>query len=71
MSTAEQIDKSLFDEALRAGERSVTQANKQMMIARAAVDAIADALELLKTGRTHHARERLDKALMSITRMSR
>ena len=33
-----------------------------------AVDAIADALELIKTGRIIHARDRLDKALMTVTR---
>ena len=65
------VKQSLFDEAVRVGNQSVSQANRQMTISRIAVDAIVDALELLKTGRTTNARERLDKALVTITRMSK
>lgn len=71
MSAAEKIDRELFDEAIRMGERSATHANRHMNISRHAVDAIVDALELLKSGRATHARDRLDKALIVITKMSK
>jgi len=72
MNTAEDcVDRSLFNEAVRVGEISATHASRSMRINRVAVDAIADALELIKSGRVGHARERLDKALLVITKMSR
>ena len=64
------IDRALFDEALRIGNQSVTQANHHMRISRMAVDAIAQALVFLKTGRTMEARDRLDRALAAITKLS-
>lgn len=64
------VDQSLFDEAVRIGNRSVTEANRQMRINRMAINAIADALDFLKSGRTTLARERLDRALLGITRLS-
>ena len=71
MNTRQVIDQSLFDEAVRIGNQSVSQANRQMQINRIAVDAIVEALELIKTGRIMHARARLDGALVKITRMSK
>jgi hypothetical protein len=65
------VDRALFDEAIRVGEQSATHANRSMRINRVAVDAIADALELIKSGRIGHARERLSKALLVITKMSK
>jgi len=65
------VKQSLFDEAVRASEKCVTQANRQLTISRLAVDSIVDALELMKSGRIIHARERLDKTLVIITRMGR
>jgi hypothetical protein len=64
------VNQSLFDEAVRIGNRSVTEANRQMRINRIAVDAIADALGLIKTGRITQARDRLDRALLGVTRLS-
>jgi hypothetical protein len=71
MAVQEVIDRAMFDEALRIGNQSVTQANHQMRISRIAVDAIHQALELIKTGRVTEARDRLDKALLVVTKMSR
>jgi hypothetical protein len=65
------VDQSRFDEAVRIGNQSVTHANHQRRISGAAVDAIADALELIKSGRILHARERLEKALVTVTKMSK
>jgi hypothetical protein len=65
------VDQRLFDEAVRLGEQSVNNANKHMRISRTAVDAITDALELIKTGRIDHARTRLEKTLWVITRLSK
>ena len=65
------VKQSLLDEARRLGERNATHASHQSRISNIAIDAIADALELMKSGRIIHARERLDKALMTVTRMSK
>jgi hypothetical protein len=64
------ITREIFDEALRIGNHSVTQANKHMRISRVAVDAIHQALALIKSGRITEARDRLDRALLGITRLS-
>jgi len=61
---------ALFEEAMRIGNQSVSQANHQMRISRVAVDAIHQALDLLRTGRTTAARDRLDRALIAITKLS-
>lgn len=71
MAVQEVIDRAMFDEAMRIGNQSVTQANHQMRISRIAVDAIHQALELIKSGRVDQARDRLDKALLAVTKMSR
>jgi hypothetical protein len=65
------VKQTLLDEALRLGERAGTQASRQMMINRLAIDAIVDALEFMRTGRVDHARTRLDRALLTITRMAK
>jgi hypothetical protein len=65
------VDREMFDDAIRQGERSVMLTNRHMRISRHAIDAIVDALELLKSGRAGHARDRLDKALLTLTRMSK
>ena len=61
---------ALFNEALRVGTKSADQAQKQMQINRAAVDAIQEALVLLKSGRAREARERLETGLVAVTRLS-
>jgi hypothetical protein len=71
MSIEKLVDRTLLDEAIRMGEISANHASRTMRINRVAVDAIGDALELIKSGRVGHARERLDKALLVITRMSK
>jgi hypothetical protein len=66
----EVVSKAMFDEAVRMGNVSVNRANHHMRISRYAVDALVDALELIKTGRITHARERLEKSLSVITSVS-
>jgi hypothetical protein len=68
---SELVQRTMFDEAIRTGEKSATMAARHMNISRVAVDAIHTALELLKVGRTGDARDRLDRALVAITRMSK
>ena len=70
VSVNETVRREMFDEAIRMGEKSATMAGKHMNINRVAVDAIHQALEFLKVGRTGKARDRLDRALVAITKMS-
>jgi len=70
MSEPTIVDRSLFDEAVRVGNQSVTQAHRYMHMNRVAVDAIHEALDMIRTGRTSQARERLERSLLAITRIS-
>jgi hypothetical protein len=65
------VKQSLLDEALRLGERAGTQASRQMTMNRLAIDAIVDALEFMRTGRIEHARTRLDRVLLVLSRMGK
>ena len=67
----ETVTRAMFDEAVRVGNKSVDQAHRHMNINRVAVDAIHQALEFLKCGRATEARDRLDRALVAIVRMSK
>ena len=69
-SDGSSVDRSLLDEAIRLGERAAKQADKQRDINRAAVEAIYDSISLIKSGRVLQARERLEKAILTITRIS-
>jgi len=64
------VKQEVLDAALRIGSQSVDQANHYIRINGVAINAIADALELIKTGRTMHARTRLEKTLQILTRLS-
>ena len=67
----ETVKRALFDEAIRMGEQSATVANRHMQINRVAVDAIHSALEFIKSGRIDIARDRLDRAMVAIVKMSK
>jgi len=64
------VQRAMFDEAIRVGEKSATMASKHMQISRTATEAIAQALVFIKSGRIDKARDRLDRALAAITKMS-
>ena len=70
MSVDKLVDRGLLDEAIRAGEISASHASKQLRINHLAVSAISDALELIKSGRVGHARERLEKVIQTIIKVS-
>jgi len=62
------VDQTVLDEALRIGNQSATLATRYMNMNRNLIDAIEQALILIKTGRITEARNRLDKALVSVLR---
>jgi len=59
---------SMLDEAVRMGSHSATLANRYLGMNRNLIDAIEQALRLLKTGRPDEARKQLDKALVAALR---
>lgn len=63
------VKQALLDEAIRLGSQSVTRANQYMTTNRIAFNAIADSLELLRSGRVDNARMRLEQAITTLTRM--
>lgn len=64
------ISREMFDDAIRIGNHSVTQAHHYLRINRVAVNAMSLALSLLKTGRADKARDALSKGMEAVTRMS-
>jgi hypothetical protein len=64
------ISREVFDEAIRIGNSSVTQAHHYLRINRVAVNAMSLALDMLRTGRVDKARDALTKGVEAITRMS-
>jgi len=62
------VDQTVLDEALRIGNQSATLATRYMNMNRNLIDAIEQALRLLKTGRPDEARKQLDKALVAALR---
>jgi hypothetical protein len=65
-----EISREMFDEAIRVGNHSVTQAHHYLHINRVAVNAMAAALAAMRTGRITEAKDLLEKGMAAITRMS-
>jgi len=69
--SAEMVERAVLDEAIRIGNSKVLEVSKYMRITTVATDAIHQALEMLKCGRVDEARNRLERALLGITRLSK
>lgn len=67
--TVNSIDRKLFDEAIRVGNLSVIQSNREMLISRKLLDAVEEAREMLGSGRTQQAYERLGNVIKAVTRL--
>jgi hypothetical protein len=68
--TIDVVRKEVFDEAVREGNKAVSSAHRYLHMNRVAVDAIHEALHLIRSGRTLQARERLERSLLAMTRIS-
>jgi len=63
------VEQSLFDEAVRIGNQSVSRANQHMIVSKLLVDAIEQALRFIETGRTTQARDRLRRAAVTAAKL--
>jgi hypothetical protein len=61
----------MFDEAVRVGSKSATEATKQIQVNRVLVEAIGTTLDLIKSGRITLARERLERALIAAAQLAK
>jgi hypothetical protein len=64
------VEKTLLDESIRLGSLSATHATLYLRVSRVAVDAIEQAIELMSTGRTGAAHDRLRRAKLAIDQMT-
>lgn len=58
-----------FDEAVAMIQTVLRTADRQLNISRTSVAAIVDSLELMRQGKTDHARQRLETTLEVIEKM--
>jgi hypothetical protein len=71
MTEAErEVTDMLYKEAMRVAETNDRRANRYRTVSIGAVEAILEAIELIKCGRTMDARTRLERALVACHRMT-
>ncbi|RPI44642.1 MAG: hypothetical protein EHM67_03535 [Hyphomicrobiaceae bacterium] len=65
-----EVTNILFKEAVRMANNSDVRANRYRTISIGAIEAMLEAIELIKCGRIMEARTRLERALVACNRMS-